>query len=73
MKVEDKVEKLAKILSEVHGSCYSPFYESMNNEETSDPYKYSWEELEEKAENPSDVDKKFFRDMAKHILSELGL
>lgn len=68
---EYKVEKLAKILSEVHGLCYEPFYES-NEDEMGQIYPYSWEELSEENNNPSEVSKVFFREMARQIFIELG-
>ncbi|MDP3148289.1 MAG: hypothetical protein Q8N83_04075 [Ignavibacteria bacterium] len=64
-----EIEKLAKILSEVHGHCYRPFYESGG--ETSEELNYSWDKLSEKSLNLDDVDKIFFREMATKIIDEL--
>lgn len=66
-----EIEKLAKILSEVHGHCYRPFYESYG--ETTEEFRYDWETLPEFSPNSEDVDKSFFRKMAVQIIDELGI
>jgi len=56
---KSEIEKLAKILSEVHGHCYRPFYEL--NGETSPEYIYSWETLPVKSKSKDEVDRTFLK------------
>jgi hypothetical protein len=56
---EIKINYLAKELSEIHSHSMSPFY---GNEESD-----FWDSLKEKSEN-GDVDKEFFRQIARNIL-----
>ncbi|OGU79580.1 MAG: hypothetical protein A2499_13265 [Stygiobacter sp. RIFOXYC12_FULL_38_8] len=67
---KSEIEKLAKILSEVHGHCYRPFYEL--NGETSPEYIYSWETLPVKSKSKDEVDRTFFIEMAERVLEELN-
>ena len=69
METETNIFKLAKILAEVHGHCYKPFYESYG--ETSEEFIYSWERLPENALDNNEVDQMFFIAMAKKVLGEI--
>ena len=57
----DRTELLAEFLAEIHSFNLSPFYESSNAS--------VWEELDEKNNNSKEVDRSFFKKIAKKILS----
>ena len=56
----EKIEVLAKALAEVHSHSFVPFY-------AADSAPMFWEKLPEKAATTSDVDKQFFRAIARQI------
>ena len=64
------MERLAKILADIHVNNYSPFYDI---EGYDDPDLNFWFELPEKSnDNKVQLDKNFFRRMAKHVYKELN-
>jgi hypothetical protein len=54
-----KLEKLARIISQVHALSYPPFYAVDDSD--------FWDELKEVTESKEDVDKKFFLSISKFI------
>jgi hypothetical protein len=76
---ENKQESLAKILCEIHGSKYVPFYITKKKfdkykNDTEDSFdEYTWEKLAYDLKDKEEVDKKFFLEMAEFIINQVGL
>ena len=70
-----KVEKLARILCQIHGHCH-PFYggdgKSITEDENGNVVdEYSWEALPDKTGNKDEVDRSFFLSMAEDVLKSI--
>jgi transglutaminase-like putative cysteine protease len=76
---KNKQERLAKILYEIHAGCLVPFYKSQEifdrykNDHEDYWYEHTWDKLEDDLINKEVVDKKFFLDIARHLIEEAKL
>jgi gamma-glutamyltranspeptidase len=61
-----KLERLAKILAGIHSHSLAPFYQG-------DFAQNFWSSLSEKTDNKEEVDKQFFRSIARHIDESLDI
>jgi len=61
-----KLEMLAKTLAGIHSQSLAPFYQG-------DYAQKFWSSLSEKTSNKEEVDRQFFRSIARHIDETLNL
>lgn len=81
MNENGRQEKLAKLVSRIHGRTLNPFWasdgmayiwdEQSNAEVLREESCYSWDMLPEKSEVPNRVDRQLFRGIARYILKDL--
>ena len=68
LRESSKSEKLARILWEVHAHILPPFYKPRRTRHKPED---AWEDLPEKTDDETQVDKRFFRKIAAYALRRL--
>lgn len=69
--LQNKVDSLAETFALIHAHCFQPFYDWDGKAEP-DEFSFCWDRLPEKSEASENVDKDFFRKIARFALERLS-